>query len=155
MFLLLALACTTEPLPRTDDGVDPAAEDTASEDTASEDTASADTAGEPDAPSFTEALYVLEAGCGTCHTSAYIGRFLEDGDAAASYALLLNADPHSAPTLRYVVPGDPDASLIIRRLVDDPELGEAMPPEDTYAIALTEDQIALLRRWIAAGAEGP
>lgn len=49
-----------------------------------------------------------------------------------------------------VLPGDPDASLLVRavRRTDD---DLSMPPRD----ALAPDEVALLVRWVAAGAPGP
>lgn len=52
-----------------------------------------------------------------------------------------------------IVPGDPDASEIIRRVLSsDPD--EQMPPPGK-AEALTSEQIDKLRRWIAEGADWP
>jgi mono/diheme cytochrome c family protein len=50
-----------------------------------------------------------------------------------------------------IVPGDPDASQLIQRIIvhDD---AERMPPADTKP-RLTEKQIETLRKWIAAGAK--
>ncbi len=50
-----------------------------------------------------------------------------------------------------VVPGDPDASELLRRISsDDPS--EQMPPADSDYERLTPEQIELVRRWIAEGA---
>ena len=50
-----------------------------------------------------------------------------------------------------IVPGDPDASELVRRIVsDDPD--ELMPPPDAHK-PLTDDEREVLRRWIAEGAE--
>ena len=50
-----------------------------------------------------------------------------------------------------IVPGDADASEILRRLTsDDPD--ERMPPPETGKV-VSEDQIATLRRWIESGAK--
>ena len=50
-----------------------------------------------------------------------------------------------------IVPGDPDASLILKRIIHtDPD--EIMPPPDKKK-ALKPEQIALIRQWIAEGAE--
>lgn len=51
-----------------------------------------------------------------------------------------------------VVPGKPDESLLIQRiLTDDPD--DIMPPPSAGKKPLTPDEKALLRRWIAEGAE--
>ena len=49
-----------------------------------------------------------------------------------------------------VIPGDPENSELLRRLLsEDPD--ERMPPASSNK-ALTEEQIEMLRQWIAAGA---
>ena len=50
-----------------------------------------------------------------------------------------------------IVPGDPDASLVIQR-VTHPVRAVQMPPASTNK-TLTDDQVALLREWIRQGAE--
>jgi Protein of unknown function (DUF1553)/Protein of unknown function (DUF1549)/Planctomycete cytochrome C len=51
-----------------------------------------------------------------------------------------------------IVPGKPDASAIIKRVSStDPD--EQMPPPDSKKPRLTEEQIAIIRRWIEQGAE--
>ncbi|MBL8761710.1 MAG: PSD1 domain-containing protein [Phycisphaerae bacterium] len=53
---------------------------------------------------------------------------------------------------RVVVAGKPDASLILERVSShDPD--EVMPPPSAGKKALTEEERALVRRWIAEGAE--
>ncbi|GAB5402653.1 MAG: PSD1 and planctomycete cytochrome C domain-containing protein [Aureliella sp.] len=48
-----------------------------------------------------------------------------------------------------IVPGDPDSSELLRRVLSDDE-GERMPPEGK---PLTESEIVALRKWISSGAE--
>ncbi|HVS17946.1 MAG TPA: PSD1 and planctomycete cytochrome C domain-containing protein [Planctomycetota bacterium] len=51
-----------------------------------------------------------------------------------------------------IVPGDARASELWRRVTsDDPD--EAMPPEESHKARLSADELALVRRWIDAGAE--
>jgi len=50
-----------------------------------------------------------------------------------------------------IVPGDPDRSLLLQRIAH-PDAGERMPPVTSGKPALTSDEQAVLRRWIAAGA---
>ncbi|MDF2440733.1 MAG: hypothetical protein JWN98_1717 [Abditibacteriota bacterium] len=51
-----------------------------------------------------------------------------------------------------IVPGKPEKSVLIERvLAHDPE--ERMPPAESKKPSLTADQIALLRQWIAEGAD--
>lgn len=50
-----------------------------------------------------------------------------------------------------IVPGDPDASLVIQRIVSkDPS--EQMPPPEAKKKRITEEELAILRQWIAEGA---
>ncbi|HEV7401723.1 MAG TPA: PSD1 and planctomycete cytochrome C domain-containing protein [Chthoniobacteraceae bacterium] len=54
--------------------------------------------------------------------------------------------------VRAIVPGDPDKSeLMLRILSHDPE--EQMPPPKSKRPALTADEIATFRKWIAQGAK--
>jgi hypothetical protein len=50
-----------------------------------------------------------------------------------------------------VVPGDPDASELLRRVSSDDE-SERMPPSDSHRTPLTPAEVALLRKWIEQGA---
>lgn len=51
-----------------------------------------------------------------------------------------------------IVPGKPEESLLVKRIMShDPD--EVMPPPSAGKKPLTEDEKALLRRWIAEGAE--
>ncbi|MEZ6061838.1 MAG: DUF1549 domain-containing protein [Planctomycetaceae bacterium] len=53
--------------------------------------------------------------------------------------------------LRVVVPGDPDASELIIRVTSDDESLVMPPPESGKT--LSDEEIGILRRWIASGAE--
>lgn len=48
-----------------------------------------------------------------------------------------------------IVPGDPDASAVIQRILD---ADDPMPPESAHK-PLTDGQKAILKRWVAEGAE--
>ena len=51
-----------------------------------------------------------------------------------------------------VVPGDPDASEIVKRIeTEDPSL--LMPPVDSHRKPLTASEVELIRAWIASGAK--
>lgn len=51
-----------------------------------------------------------------------------------------------------IKPGDPDASELLKRITTSDEY-ERMPPADAHRKPLTEREIAVLRKWIAEGAE--
>ena len=51
-----------------------------------------------------------------------------------------------------IVPGDPEASELIKRLITtDPDL--IMPPADAHLVNLKKEQIQTLKKWIKSGAE--
>jgi hypothetical protein len=102
--------------------------------------------------------------CTGCHNSlATGGAFgsldLLSGGAPAIHARLVGvaaAWPNANPPLR-VVAGDPDASLLYRKLLipnppggEDPSLGSGMPQDRPGA--LPQAQKDLVRDWIARGA---
>ncbi len=69
----------------------------------------------------------------------------------------LRLDLHETATAqregRYIIkPGDPDASELLNRITTSEEY-ERMPPADSHRKPLTEREIAVLRKWIAEGAE--
>jgi len=51
-----------------------------------------------------------------------------------------------------IVPGDPEASELWRRVSSD-DVEERMPPSDSHKLALDERELALVRQWIIEGAE--
>lgn len=84
---------------------------------------------------------ILEANCIDCHS----GEKPQGGLALGNRSSLL-AGGDSGPA---VVPGDPDASLLIEYVSgDDPMMPQGRAP-------LSAEQIAALREWIAAGATWP
>lgn len=50
-----------------------------------------------------------------------------------------------------IVPGEPDESELVRRILSEDE-AERMPPPDSHLV-LTDDEKQLIKRWIAEGAE--
>ncbi len=88
---------------------------------------------------------VLTKNCTTCH-----GGVKKAGDVSYLYREDTLGKGDSGRTI--VVPGDPDASEMIRRLlVSDPD--ERMPPPDHHPEPLPEEDIETLTKWIAQGAE--
>jgi len=84
---------------------------------------------------------ILSDTCFACHGP----------DKQARQAELRLDDREAAIESGALIAGDPDASSILARIVSsDPE--EVMPPPKTGKV-LTPEQISLLKRWIASGAE--
>lgn len=53
---------------------------------------------------------------------------------------------------RAIVPGNPEQSLLMKRL-RHPDIAERMPPPDSGTKAVTPEQVELFQRWIAEGAK--
>ena len=84
---------------------------------------------------------ILADNCFACHGP----------DSAARKADLRLDQQQAAIDFGAIVPQEPDESeLIVRLVTDDAEL--LMPPPETKK-SLTADEIAILKRWISAGAE--
>ena len=162
MYLLLSFACapadTDSALSAGDDPVviaDADADADADTDADADADADTDTDADADAPAWTDVFPLLESHCGGCHESDYFGHFVVVGDAAATHALLLEAPPIQGAGLRYVVPRDLTASLLVEKIGDDPTLGEPMPPEGSRDVTpLTTEEVALIEDWVRGGAPG-
>lgn len=87
--------------------------------------------------------------CTTCHSGAAAPLGLRL-DAAASYAMLVNAPSVQVPSLDRVTPGNPDASYLIRKIEGMATTGGRMPLNGP---ALPVNTIAVIRQWIADGAQ--
>ncbi|UCF60856.1 MAG: c-type cytochrome [Anaerolineaceae bacterium] len=89
-------------------------------------------------PSFAnDVLPIFEAQCNLCHGT--LGGW--DG---TSYDTVMNTGDH-APV---VIPGDPEGSLLGQKLLGTHTEGTIMPPSGK----MSEDLIAIILEWIAAGA---
>lgn len=86
---------------------------------------------------------ILQSRCESCHGS----QEREGGLRFLSQQDLFSRNDSGEPA---IVPGKPDESELLRRVSADES--ERMPPEGT---ALTDEQIATLRRWIEQGAKWP
>lgn len=97
----------------------------------------------PVTPAWADIGAILAERCTMCHGAQGAGRGLR----LDSYRAAL-AGGERGPVL---VPGDPGASELVRRL-----RGESTPRMPFLSRPLPEDQIGLIARWIAAGMpEGP
>lgn len=89
--------------------------------------------------------------CTSCHSGAAapLGLRLDEG---ASFAMLVNAPSTEVPSLLRVAPGDPDSSYLIHKLEGTAQVGGRMPLNGP---ALPAETIAVIRQWIAEGAQPP
>jgi hypothetical protein len=87
--------------------------------------------------------------CTTCHAGAAapLGFRLDEG---SSYAMLVNAPSTEVPSLRRVNPGNPDASYLIQKIEGRAAVGARMPLNQP---PLPQQTIAIIRQWIANGAQ--
>lgn len=102
---------------------------------------------DPRYPAKFDQIYerLIEGTCSAapCHGAARAGNLMF-GDADAAYARLLNDDVDDP----LVIPGDPECSLLMKRLESD-DLDFVMPVRDP----LDDDELCAIRQWIANGAE--
>jgi hypothetical protein len=74
----------------------------------------------------------------------------------SAYASLVNHPSDINPNVMRVIPGDPDNSLLMRKLLyqlpDDGGLGVPMPKGEAIMLHLPDAQIQLIRTWILNGA---
>ncbi|MEZ6130299.1 MAG: PSD1 and planctomycete cytochrome C domain-containing protein [Planctomycetaceae bacterium] len=84
---------------------------------------------------------ILAKNCFVCHGA---------DEASREANLRLDVPPGASADSNAIVPGDPDGSDLVKRITSsDPE--QQMPPPDS-GHTLSDEQIAVLSRWIAAGA---
>jgi mono/diheme cytochrome c family protein len=98
-------------------------------------TTSAGGTGQP--PSFLAVQDILQPNCGACHGAA-------GGWSADDHESIINSGDSGAA----VIPGDPEASILVQKLLGTQASGTAMPP----AGSLAESDIQLIIDWINAGA---
>jgi len=89
--------------------------------------------------------------CAICHSGAAAPLGLRL-DAAAAYAMLVNAPSVEVPALLRVAPGDPDGSYLIHKLEGRAAVGARMPLD---APPLADATIQVIRQWIIDGAQAP
>jgi hypothetical protein len=89
-------------------------------------------------------------GCISCHNATgarFNGLSLAEG---VSYVSLVGVASTSRPGAVRVVPGNPDASYLLNKVLGTDIVGDRMPRLGPY---LTDGQIRILRRWIELGAK--
>jgi hypothetical protein len=93
---------------------------------------------------------IFGAICTNCHTGSNAPRGLRLDSEENSYAFLVNHASDEVASLMRVLPGNPDASYIVRKLEGASGIvGGRMPLGGPY---LTQAQINNVRDWIANGA---
>ena len=87
--------------------------------------------------------------CTACHagSSAPLGFRL---DAASAYSMLVNTASVEVPSLKRVLPGNPDQSYLIQKLEGHAAVGGQMPLGQT---PLAQATIDVIRQWITDGAQ--
>ena len=134
---------------RRDAGAQAAAGSASSDDPAdAASTASAATA----PPSFANVYSILRASCGGGMSGCHVGNapaMLAMADVDSAYANLVGAGSSKCEGEQRVVPGDPDASVLVGSLEGTLPCIQPMPRGRD---PLAPDQIAVIRAWISAGA---
>jgi hypothetical protein len=96
-----------------------------------------------------EVMPIFRKECLPCHAEESYNR---SGLSLDSYELVMAGGNHGAA----VVPGDPDASLLVQKIGAQPPFGEKMPialrGDRSRTHLLTEEEIAVISEWIAQGA---
>jgi hypothetical protein len=84
---------------------------------------------------------ILSERCYQCH-----------GPDAAHRMANLRLDDEESAKKKVIVPGEPDKSLLLKRILTDDPL-DVMPPPDSNRERLSAEEADLIRRWIEQGAE--
>jgi hypothetical protein len=133
-----------------DAAVDAAVDAASPKDAAPEDAAIDD--GSATSATFTEVYALISDNCSPCHTEGSSGSLDMSSQANAYDSLVDQAAAGPAcgdSNLVRAVPGDAEASLIIQKLEGTADCGARMPRNRA---PLSEEQIAVFRSWIDAGA---
>ena len=88
--------------------------------------------------------------CAVCHRPGGIAAFLDLASPSA-YDQLVNVRAVTRAGSIRVIPGDPDASYLTRKLEGGPDIGGLRMPLNGPPY-LTSGQITIIRRWIEIGA---
>jgi hypothetical protein len=105
------------------------------------------------APTFkADVMPIFRKYCLPCHAGE---SFNPSTLALDDHDLLMKGGEHGAA----VVPGKPEESLLMKKIMENPPFGDRMPmrpkrrknPE--RPTQLTEEEIGILREWVAAGAK--
>jgi hypothetical protein len=105
------------------------------------------------APSFkANVMPIFQKHCLPCHAEE---SFNPSALSLDDHALLMKGGEHGAA----VVPGKPDESLLVKKVLADPPFGERMPMRSKRRKSverpaqLSEEEVQVLQEWIRAGAK--
>lgn len=105
------------------------------------------------APGFkSDVMPLFRKHCLPCHAEE---SFNPSALSLDDHARLMKGGEHGAA----VVPGKPDESLLVQKVLDDPPFGDRMPLQSRRRkkvdrpVKLTAEEVAVLREWVAAGAK--
>ncbi len=87
--------------------------------------------------------------CTACHIGANAPQGMRL-DAANSYAMIVGVPSNEVPALKRINPGNPDASYLVQKIQGTAAQGVRMPANGPPY--LSQEQIDLVRRWVAGGA---
>lgn len=109
--------------------------------------------GKNDNISFSQQIFpIIRSHCLPCHAE---DNFNPSELSMDNYELMMDGGKHGKPWM----PGKPEESLIIRKLCDDPPFGDRMPLNPKKKIRegkakwLSEEEVAIITRWIEQGAK--
>ena len=107
------------------------------------------------ATSFAGAVWpILETNCAGCHADDTYHPGFKLADATTAYTSLVGDAPDKADGgfAKYVVPGDPDNSLLVHKIAQaTPSYGGAQMPLNGSALSAADQ--AVIATWIEEGAE--
>lgn len=104
-------------------------------------------------PSFkANVMPIFQKYCLPCHAEE---SFNPSALSLDDHALLMKGGEHGAA----VVPGKPEESLLVKKVLADPPFGERMPMRSKRRksadrpVQLSEEEVQVLQEWIKAGAK--
>ena len=105
-----------------------------------------------DAPKFkADVMPIIQKYCLPCHAAE---SFNPSELALDDHASLIKGGEHGTA----VVPGKPEESLLVKKVMADPPFGKRMPVQKRRKspeppVQLTDDEVKVVQEWIRAGAK--
>lgn len=95
---------------------------------------------------------ILKKECLDCHSAdKHKGKL--DLSEASAYKNLVNAPSDETPAMMRVKPGDPEQSFLWLKVDHRAKQGDGMPKGVFYSKKLPQDQLDVIKNWIAQGAK--